>query len=308
MNIRKVLLFAVFSIAIAVVSCAGQRYFMARQDMKRYLLAEKERAGAWHNMVSQIDAQIRAFKGDAGIVIKDLRSGLEYSHNKDEAFPSASLTKIPIMAAAFMAAEEGRLDLAREVALKPADKLTGSGVLKDMPAGSTFSLERLIGLMIYESDNTATNIVTSAVGKDYLNKAFGDFGLKHTHLARRIADYRSRDKGIENYTTAGDMALILEKMYKGSLVNRSVSKQCVNMMKMTRSSDRIAKYLPEDIAIAHKTGLEKTVCHDVGIIYMKKGDFIIAVLTRHHNHTSAASKEFIAKVSLYAYNYFEKAR
>jgi len=78
------------------------------------------------------------------------------------------------------------------------------------------------------------------------------------------------------------------------------------MLKLIRLNDRIPKYLPVDITIAHKTGLEKGVCHDAGIVFTHKGDFIIVVLTKYANSNSSPSKEFIAKASLHAYRYFEQ--
>ena len=209
------------------------------------------------------------------------------------------------MAACFLAAGEGRIKLDRNVALGSVDKLTGSGVLKDMPAGTTFSVERLTGLMIYDSDNTAANIVTNLLGIDYLNSTFRAFGLKNTELSRKIADYKLRDKGIENYTTADDMALLLEKIYRGTLDNKYVSDQCISMLKLTRMNDRIPKYLPVALTVAHKTGLENGVCHDAGIVFTCKGNFLICVLTKHVNSNSILSKEFIAKIALYTYKYFE---
>jgi len=80
------------------------------------------------------------------------------------------------------------------------------------------------------------------------------------------------------------------------------------MLKLTRMNDRIPKYLPAEITVAHKTGLENGVCHDAGIVFTRKGDFIIAVLTKHANANSNQSKKFIAKVSLYAYKYFEQLK
>jgi beta-lactamase class A len=265
-------------------------------------LFEKRKAD-WLLLRQTLADEISRFNGEAGIVVKDLEMNWEISFNKVKLFPSASLTKIPLMAACFLAADQGRVNLDRNIALKSADKLTGSGVLKDMPAGTTFSVERLIGLMIYDSDNTATNIVTNVVGIDYLNSTFKGFGLKNTNLSRKIADYQSRGKGIENYTTAEDMALLLEKIYRRDLGNKNVSDQCINMLKLTRMNDRIAKYLPADVTIAHKTGLEKGVCHDVGIVFTKKGDFIVCVLTKHANSNSMSSKDFIAKIALQMYSY-----
>lgn len=306
MKARKTFIFIALILFLGVGAYFGQQYYGRFQKAKQERLLYEARKTAWQALQQSIKSEISKFKGNAGIVIKDLETGWEFSYEETKLFPSASLAKIPLMAACFLAADQRRIKLERNIALKSADKLAGSGVLKDMPAGTTFTVERLIGLMIYDSDNTATNIVTNLVGIDYLNNAFKSFGLKNTDLSRKIADYQSRDKGIENYTTAEDMALLLEKMYRRALGNKNVSDQCISMLKLTRMNDRVPKYLPAEITIAHKTGLERGVCHDAGIVFTRKGDFIIAVLTKHANSNSAFSKEFIAKVSLHAYNYFEQ--
>ncbi len=306
MKTKKTLLFITLILFLGIGGYFGQQSYAKFQKAKQEWILYETRKAAWQELQQKVKVEISQFKGEAGIVIKDLETGWEFSYEKTKLFPSASLAKIPIMAACFWAADQGRIKLDRNIALKSSDKLTGSGVLKDMPAGTTFSVERLIGLMIYDSDNTATNIVTNLLGIDYLNSTFRAFGLKNTDLSRKIADYHSRDKGIENYTTAEDMALLLDKIYRRSLGNKSVSDQCISMLKLTRLNDRIPKYLPVDITIAHKTGLEKEVCHDAGIVFTRKGDFIVVVLTKHGNSNSTPSKELIAKISLYAYKYFEQ--
>lgn len=274
-------------------------------ERQRSKAAFEKREQAWKSLEQILANEISQFKGKVGLVIKDLDMNWEISFNKEELFPSASLAKIPIMGASFLASKQGRIKLNRNIALKPADKLSGSGVLKDLPAGTTFNIERLIGLMIYDSDNTATNIVTKLVGTDYLNNSFKAFGLKHTNLSRKIADYQLRDKGVENYTTAEDMAFLLEQIYNRKLGNKDISEWCINFLKLTRMNDRIPKYLPAELAIAHKTGLEKGVCHDAGVVFTKKGDFIICVLTKYANSNSLPSKEFIATTALRVYSYFE---
>jgi len=286
--------------------CLGQWYYVKFQESRQQRLLYEKRKVAWKGLQRHIKDEISRFKGEAGIVVKDLQTGWELAYNRDKLFPSASLAKIPLMAACFLKAEQGKIGLHRNISLKSADKLSGSGVLKNMPAGTRFSVDRLIGLMIYDSDNTAANILTNLAGIDYLNSAFRGFGLKETRLSRKIADYQLRDKGVENYTTPEDMALLLERIYRKGLGNKKVSDQCVNMLKLTRMNDRIPKYLPAETTIAHKTGLENGVCHDAGIVFSRKGDFIIVVLTSHANSSSAPSKEFIAKISLYAYKYFEQ--
>ena len=308
MKAKKIFLIIIVAILSACGSYPAYRYYTDLQEAKKQQVLIEKRKVAWKVLRQKLINEISQFNGEAGIVVKDLQTNWEIVHNKDKLFPSASLAKIPIMSACFFAAEEGRLKLDRNVALKSSDKLFGSGILKDTRPGATFTVEELIGLMIYDSDNTATNILTNLIGIDYLCNAFNSFGLKNTNLSRRVVDFSSRDRGIENYTTAEDMALILEQMYRRSLVNKNVSEKCLKLLKLQRVNDRIPKYLPVDVTVAHKTGLERSACHDVAIVFSCKGDFLICVLTKHANSNSAPSKEFIAKVALHTYAYFEQSR
>jgi beta-lactamase class A len=70
-----------------------------------------------------------------------------------------------------------------------------------------------------------------------------------------------------------------------------------------RINDRIPVRLPKGTSIAHKTGLERSVCHDIGLVFTERGDFLICVLTRHKAGAARAAKNFIARVALLAYNF-----
>lgn len=306
MKMKKIFISIFIGALLICGSYFSYQYYTDLKETKRQQALLEKRKAAWQVLRQKLTNEISQFKGEAGIVIKDLRVNWEVSHNKDKLFPSASLAKIPIMSACFLAAQEGRIKLNREITLKSSDKFSGSGILKDTRSGVTFNIEELIGLMIYDSDNTATNMLTNIVGIDYLNNVFNSFGLKNTNLFRKVADFGSRDRGIENYTTAEDMALILEQMYRRILVSKNISEKCLKVLKLQRVNDRIPRYLPVDVAVAHKTGLERGVCHDAGIVFSCKGDFLICVLTKHANSNSIPSKELIAKVALHTYIYFEQ--
>ena len=238
MKAKKTFLSIFIGALLICGSYFAYQYYTDLKETKRQQALLEQKKVAWQVLRQKLTNEISQFKGETGIVVKDLETGWELSYGKNQLFPSASLVKIPLMAACFLAADQGRIKLDRNIALKSVDKLTGSGVLKDMPAGTTFSVERLTGLMIYDSDNTATNIVTNLLGIDYLNRTFKTFGLKDTELSRKIADYRLRDKGIENYTTAEDMALLLEKIYRRTLGNKYVSDQCISCLLYTSPSPR----------------------------------------------------------------------
>lgn len=303
---RKNTLILLLLITLPVGTIFSYRCYELYKEKQRERSLFEKRKDLWNNLGQRLVSEINQFKAESGIVIKDLKTGWEFFYKKDKLFPSASLVKIPIMAACFLACQEGRLELKHSVRLKVTDKLGGSGALKNTPPGTTFTVKELIGLMIYDSDNTATNMLTNMLGMDYLNNAFKAFGLKNTNLFRRVADFSLRNKGVENYTSPEDMALILEKIYKGNLINKNVSEGCLGLLKLQRINNRIPKYLPHNLVVAHKTGLERDICHDAGIVFTDKGDFLICVLTKHRDSNSRSCKEFIAKLALYVYNYFEQ--
>ena len=277
-------------------------YYRNREIRLERIKYQKRKVN-WKDLESKINKEIKRFNGEVAIYIKDLDTGWTISIEKEKLFPSASLAKIPIMATCFLLEEEKKLNLNHIVKLRSQDKLGGSGILKMVLDNSGFTIKKLIGLMIYESDNTATNIITNIIGIKNLNYYFKKIGLKNTYLLRKIADYKSRKNGKENYTTAEDMGYILERFYRKNFINEKISDECIRILKLQRINDRIPKYLPVNVLVAHKTGLERNVCHDVGIVFTKKGDFIICVLTKNGNLRS--SKEFIAKISLLVYNYFK---
>jgi beta-lactamase class A len=261
----------------------------------------KERREAWGSLDKTLKKKISNFNGDVAVVIKDFDTGLSILFNEDRLLPSASLVKIPIMAACFYAAAKGTLRLDETMRLQNAHKVSGSGILKQESSGKEYTIERLIEIMIAESDNTAANMLTERLGIGYLNDCFKKIGLKNTNLSRAMMDFKSRKNGIENYTTARDMAFLLEKIYHNRLLNASISKRCVKILTGQKINDRIPKRLPPGTVVAHKTGLERGVCHDVGIVYTDKGNFLICVLTKHKQRSARQAKKLISGISSAAY-------
>ena len=258
----------------------------------------------WAQLEKDILRMLRDFQGELGFVIKDLRSGHAIVHDADKRFPSASMVKVPIMAACYKAAEEGRISLADVITLKRTDKVRGSGTLRAAAPGTSVTVERLIELMITGSDNTAANMLIDLLGFEYLRSAFKDFGLDQTNLSRKMMDFSSRAKGIENYTTPREMADILEKIYRRTCVSPEASEKCLVCLKGQKVNDRIPRYLPRKVLVAHKTGLENKVCHDAGIVFADKGDVLICVLTEGDTGATIA-KRMIARISALVYKIYK---
>jgi beta-lactamase class A len=296
------LLLGFFSVAI-FFSYSTYRTFKKAEE-KRILL--EKRKAAWDNLKIAVKNRIEVFGNHPSVVIKDLDMGWEIDFNKDKLVPSASLVKIPIMLSCFYAVEEKKIGLKDTLYLKASEKVEGSKVLGAKPVGSVFTIEELLEPMITQSDNTATNLLINYVGFDAFNTYFKKIGLKNTNLARKMLDFKERKEGVENYTTAEDMTFVLEELYRSNFVNKEVSKKCLLLLGQQKINDRIPRKLPKDgTFVAHKTGLERHICHDVGIVYTQKGNFLICVLVKHENKLAKPAKRFISDIALLTYNYYQ---
>src|SRR3990167_11474410 len=101
-----------------------------REARQRQVLLEK-RMAACDNLKKEIEGRIADFRGNIGIVIKDLNEGWEIDFNKGALFPSASLVKVPILLSYFYAQQEGKARTSDLVSLKSYEKVPGSKVLGD---------------------------------------------------------------------------------------------------------------------------------------------------------------------------------
>jgi len=238
------------------------------------------------------------------VVIEDLsHSNIEYSFAPDQRFAAASIIKIHVLAAALKACSEGKMSLTQKVPIWHCDITGGSGTIKCMKLPVELTVTDLLRGMITRSDNTAANKIISMLGFDYINQACRELGANNTVLRRPMMDFSGRRRGVENYTTANDIVLVLEKIYKGTLVNRDYSNFALSLLKEQEVNDRIPKYLPIGTVVAHKTGLEQRVVHDAGIVFSPHGDYIICVLTKDVKNYKK-SKNFIALLSRLVYNLY----
>ena len=302
---RKIIfLISLFIVIVAVLFSSSKIYQRYHHILKEQRVLDG-RKYQWSQLKSILKNKVSYFKGTVGLVVKDLDMGWEIDFNEEALIPSASLVKVPIMLSCFYAAQDGKVKLSDTITLKSSEKVSGSKVLGKEPAGAVFTVEDLFDPMITQSDNAAANVLINFLGFDTLNQYFKKMGLKNTNIARKMMDFEERKEGVENYTTAHDMSYLLEELYYGRFLNKNVSEKCLELLGQQKINDRIPRKLPRGTYVVHKTGLEKHVCHDVGIVFTDKGNFIICVLAKHEDRFARHAKKFIADVTLLTYNYYK---
>ena len=195
--------------------------------------------------------------------------------NGDKPFVSASIIKLAILGTLLDQAQSGVLSLDDSATVGPSDIVGGTGVIQASGAGGSYTYRQLAAYMIQDSDNVATNLIIDAVGMPAVNEYASEIGLTQTTLNRRMMDFAAGD---ENYTSANDVAHILQLIYQGKLVSPDASEFALDLLKGQHDDAGLLEGLPAGSVFAHKTGTLDGVFNDGGIVF-DRNPYVMVVLS-----------------------------
>lgn len=218
-------------------------------------------------MKETILEQLKSFEGEVSFYYKNLITGETLGFQENIPLEAASVIKIPVLVEAFSRIEVGTLDKNGMISIKTEDKLPSCGALSYMHDGLMVTFEDLYTLMIILSDNTATNLLIKYLGMEQINSTLGKLGLKNTKINRLLFDSKQSALGVQNYISAYDIGSLFEKMYFGELISPESSLEMLRILKNQRLNGKIPFHIHGKMEVAHKTGEDDGITHDVGIVY-----------------------------------------
>lgn len=166
---------------------------------------------------------------------------------------AASSIKPLIMARIFQRVEAGELCLDQEYLVDEAEVVGGAGSIITS-SQRLFSLQRLLELMMHESDNSASNaLVRLSGGLPALNHLAQALGLKNTHMGRLFM-YPSDGEEIENWTSAEDLALLVARMHQGRLISPEADRAMVEIMSGDIAEEPFAERLGSEVLSSYAKG------------------------------------------------------
>jgi D-alanyl-D-alanine carboxypeptidase (penicillin-binding protein 5/6) len=258
---------------------------------------------------------IEEFDGHVGLAIRHLPSGQEFFHNSEAPMPTASLIKLPVLAAVHESIAVGRLSLDQMIVMEESEMVPGSGILTShFSAGLQLPLRDVLRLMIVYSDNTATNLAVEQIGISRTAEYMQELGFPNTKLHAKVYrgetsvfPERSKQFGLGS-TTAREMIQLLQLLHEGKLVNSEASRQMLDLLYACDDKTMLVRDLPASVKVAHKSGAVSKSRTDAGLIDSPSGTIAVCVLTTENADQSWSddnrAHQFIGRIALAAYDYF----
>ena len=267
---------------------------------------------------ANIERITRGVNAQWGVYIKCLETGDEIALGADEPMDTMSVIKIPLMVEAFRQVELGKFKLDDRYTLKDEDKRPGTGVMRTLDPGATFSIKDVVTLMNTVSDNTATDVLFAKVGGvEPVNALMKEYGLKSIKAtgstdvwfkalreAGDAAKFHAEAKTPFGLSSARDMGQLLEKIARGEAVSKKASEMMLGIMRQQVYRSRLPKYVT-GYALPHKTGdFLPYIGNDVGLLESGKHKIVIVVFTAKHYGVGSNLEDAIGRVAEQVADYY----
>ncbi|GAB3792736.1 serine hydrolase [Virgibacillus kimchii] len=221
---------------------------------------------------------------------------------------AASLIKVPILMEGYRQIQNNELHPDTLVYISKKMRVGGSGVISYLSSGHIGSIQNMLELMIIVSDNTATNVLMDKLHIDKVNALAGSLGCKETLIERNLMDKDAQAAGLDNYTCARDMVLLLKAIYeKNDLFSRKSRNGMLNILANQQFTHKLPLYKQENdgTQFYHKTGELEGVEHDAAIL--KAGDRILyAAVMSENMYPNAKGQQHISRIGRLLLEYIKK--
>ena len=241
-----------------------------------------------------VDRIARDSGATVAVLLQDPASGFFVAVNPDLRFHAASTMKVPVLLELGRRVDAGELRWTDSIPVKNgfASIVDGSPYSLDPTGdgdttlyssiGARVPLRTLATRMIVRSSNLATNLLIERLDATRVTATLRRLGADSMLVLRGVEDGKAFDKGLNNTTTARDLATILLALADQKAVKRETTAELLAILEAQEFNDGIPAGLPPDTRVAHKTGWITATGHDAALVYPAPGErpYALVVLIR----------------------------
>ena len=268
------------------------------------------------SVLASIESRIAQESGaQVGLAYIDLRSGDTLFINPDSSFHAASTMKVPVMIELYRQSAMGGFAMNQPLLVvnKFSSIADGSAYSLDPGSdsdstlyhrvGARVPIDTLLRLMITRSSNFATNTLIEVVDARKVTATMRALGAQRIKVLRGVEDGKAFDLGLNNTTTARDLAIILSAIESGKAASPAATREMRDILLAQEFNEKIPAGVPSGVRVAHKTGEITAHSHDAAIVYPpNRPPYVLVVLTRGIADGAKSSK-LIADISSMIYRH-----
>lgn len=231
--------------------------------------------------------------------------------NAAQNFPMMSVFKLHQAMAVISRLQQDSLTLESPVSITKnmLDSNTYSPLRDKYPQGDIqMNIGELIEYSVALSDNNASNILFSLFGgPEFTHQYIKDLGCRHTQIQWTEKQMNTAHRRAYNNSTTPDDAVVLLEALANQKSDKDLQIRWLKaIMANTRTgANRLAKYLPDNHTLYHKTGTGYTekdgtlmAINDIGFVVLPDGShYSIAVFCTKSKMSQEDTEELIAEIS-----------
>lgn len=172
--------------------------------------------------------------------------------------------------------------------------------------GQKRTIYDLVFDMITVSSNLATNILIEKISADSVMKTLKQLGVEDLIVRRGVEDTKAYNAGMNNTTSARGLASLFTAIYKSRYPNEQYYSIMMDILLAQKFNNKIPKYLPENVKVAHKTGSITGVNHDSGIVFLPDGRAYVCVVMASGLQDTEKGVEVLARISEIMYEHITR--
>ena len=268
----------------------------------------------------QIEKIIATKKAVVGVSIVGNNGKDKISINGEKHFPMQSVFKFHIGLFMLSEIDKGKFSLDQKIEIQKKDLLPDlySPIRDKYPDGVTLTISEILEYTISASDNVGCEVLLRLLGgafaveNYFVKNNFKDVAIKFNEEQQQA----NWDLQFQNWTTPKAANKILEAFYanKKKLFSQKSYDFIWKVMRETETGKkRLKGQLPENTAVAHKTGssgVNKTsgitaAVNDIGIVFLPNGQhFFISIFVTDSREDAATNEKIIADIAKTTWDYF----
>ena len=193
------------------------------------------------SLLAKRDEIISLYNGvNANFMYTDLESDYSFGEGEDSELYAASVTKLLAVLYAYKLADDGKLDLNKELTYLAKYKIGGSGIIQNDSVGTKYKLSTILEYTIVYSDNIGYSMLLDELGgRSKIKEYWASLGYD-IHYSDNFGNLSpSLGNGY------------IKEVYKYYLEGTDNAKKLVDDMK---KSDNLEYVKSGDIEVAHKYG------------------------------------------------------